>query len=139
MGNAEIEIFEQSGVIPYRQAVTGLEFLLITSRNAKRWLIPKGLVEPDLTPAQSALKEAYEEAGIRGRIVGEPIGTYEYEKWGGLCRVEVFLCDVTAELTKWPEADVRQRRWYPVEEAVEIVEDPSLRLLLRKAVLQLAS
>jgi 8-oxo-dGTP pyrophosphatase MutT (NUDIX family) len=54
-----METFEQSGVIPYRRAITGWEFLLITSRNARRWLIPKGLVEPDLTPVESAIKEAF--------------------------------------------------------------------------------
>jgi 8-oxo-dGTP pyrophosphatase MutT (NUDIX family) len=133
----EPTIYEQSGVIPYRRAISGWQFLLITSRNARRWLIPKGLIEPDLSAADSALKEAFEEAGIRGRIVGQPIGSYCYEKWGGICQVQVFLCEVTAELSKWPEQTVRQRAWYDVEDAVAIIEDPALRALLQQAADQL--
>ena len=75
-------LFEQSGVIPYRRREELVEALLITSSDGRRWGIPKGVVEPNLTSAESAAKEAFEEAGIRGRIHPESIGTYSYEKWG---------------------------------------------------------
>ena len=57
--------------------------LLVTSRKGTRRVLPKGVVEPDLSPAASAAKEALEEAGICGPIDHEPLGTYQYRKWGG--------------------------------------------------------
>jgi phosphohistidine phosphatase len=67
-------MYRQSAVIPYRRGPSGLEVLLVTSRKGTRWVLPKGVVEPDLSPAASAAKEALEEAGVRGPIDDEPLG-----------------------------------------------------------------
>jgi phosphohistidine phosphatase len=80
MAKVPVWMFRQSAVIPYRRGPNGLEVLLVTSRKGKRWVLPKGVVEPDLTPAVSAEKEAMEEAGVRGAVDDEPLGTYEYRK-----------------------------------------------------------
>ena len=56
--------FSQSAVIPYRISKKGLEILLITSLKKKNWIVPKGYIEFNLTPFESAKKEAYEEAGV---------------------------------------------------------------------------
>jgi len=77
-------IYPQSGILPYRYTKNKLEILLITSLRKKNWIIPKGLIEQGMTPQESALKEAFEEAGIEGRITGSVIGHYSYEKWGGM-------------------------------------------------------
>ena len=79
--------YEQSGVVPYRWLEGRLEVLLITSLRRGRWIIPKGIVEPDMTPAESAAMEAFEEAGVKGRVGTEPIGEYTVNKWGGVCGV----------------------------------------------------
>ena len=71
---------KQSAVIPFRRRDGQLEVLLITSSNNKRWVIPKGVKEPELSPRKSAAREALEEAGIEGPVSGESIGTYAYEK-----------------------------------------------------------
>ena len=84
----------QSGVIPYRIEDGVMQVLLITSRSGRRWVIPKGVVEPDLTPTTSAAMEALEEAGIEGPIQPVSIGTYQRQKWGGTCSVEVFVMKV---------------------------------------------
>lgn len=68
-------MYRQSAVIPYRFGADGLEVLLITSRKRKRWVLPKGVVEPGMTPAGSAEKEAFEEAGIEGRVDDRPLGS----------------------------------------------------------------
>ena len=121
--------YRQSAVIPHRRRQGGLELLLITSRKRKRWVLPKGIVEPGLTPAASAAKEALEEAGVEGEVSAEPVGRYEYEKWGGTCRVEVFTLAVETVLGRWPE-EFRERRWLSPEEAARRVEEPELRRLL---------
>jgi len=90
-------------------------------------------VEPNLGPAESALNEAFEEAGVRGRMVGNSIGRFRYPKWGGMCNVEVFLLEATQLLPTWPEADFRRRRWMPILMAAEMVKFDQLADLIRRA------
>ncbi len=123
-------MYRQSAVIPFRRAGDGLEVLLITSRKGKRWVVPKGVVEPELTPAQSAAQEAFEEAGIRGTVAERPLGTYAYEKWGGVCEVQVFAMAVTDQLDTWPEAAIRRREWLPLVEAKERLVEAALKAML---------
>jgi 8-oxo-dGTP pyrophosphatase MutT (NUDIX family) len=124
-------LFRQSAVIPYRLRDGDVEILLITSRNRRRWVIPKGVIEPSMTPSDSAANEAFEEAGLRGCVNPTPIGNYEYFKWGDTCHVEVFLMLVDEVLDQWPEASFRKRRWMSVEEAARWVDEPELKSLLR--------
>jgi 8-oxo-dGTP pyrophosphatase MutT (NUDIX family) len=120
----------QSAVIPYRRTADGLKVLLITSSRRKRWIVPKGLIEPHLSAAESAVQEAFEEAGVRGDVSASPVGSYSYSKWGATCMVAVYLLEVRTVLDAWPEAAVRQRRWLPVAVAADAVEEPDLRALI---------
>ncbi|MDH3474543.1 MAG: histidine phosphatase family protein [Rhodospirillales bacterium] len=125
-------IYTQSAVLPYRLQGDGLEVLVITSRKGTRWVLPKGIVEPGMTAAASAAKEATEEAGVEGRVMEQSLGTYAYKKWGGTCEVEVFPMEVTSELTEWPESAVRRREWVTLEEAAKRLDHAKLRKLLRR-------
>jgi len=122
---------EQSGVIPYRLEQGKIEILLVSSRKKKRWVIPKGIVEPDLTPQDSAAKEALEEGGILGEVLPESVGTYTYEKWGGVCRVVVFLLKVTSLEANWLE-DFRERQWFSLSEARKRLDEAELKNILLK-------
>jgi 8-oxo-dGTP pyrophosphatase MutT (NUDIX family) len=124
-------IYNQSGVVPFRSEKGKAQILLITSRSRKRWVIPKGIIEPDLSPQESAQKEAYEEAGVSGKICGEAVGTYTYDKWGGTCTVKVFLLEVEKTLEDWPESYFRTREWMSVEEAVKRVDETDLKEIIR--------
>lgn len=109
--------------------------LLITSRDTGRWVIPKGWTMPGKTPAQAALREAWEEAGVEGRIGAVPIGQYRYDKVlrSGRLRplvVQVFLAAVDRLAEDWPEAGQRTRRWLAPGEAATMVAEPELRHLL---------
>jgi len=123
-------LFQQSGVIPYRIHQGSLEILLITSRKSKRWVIPKGLIELHMNAAESAMNEAWEEAGIRGQVSETAIGTYEYKKWGGTCHVEVFGLHVETLLQDWPEDSIRQRQWFSVTKAAERVREADLKQMI---------
>ena len=124
-------IYNQSGVVPFRLEKGKVQILLVTSRSRKRWVIPKGIIEPDLSPQESAQKEAYEEAGVSGKICGEAVGTYTYNKWGGTCTVKVFLLEVEKTLEDWPESYFRTREWMSVEEAVKRVDEAELKEIIR--------
>ncbi|MFQ5614048.1 MAG: NUDIX hydrolase [Anaerolineae bacterium] len=124
--------YRQSAALPYRRREGRFEILLITSLKKKRWIIPKGIVEPGLSPGASAAKEALEEAGVVGEVSPRPVAVYEHRKWGGTCRVEVFPLRVTETLDRWPEAEWRERRWLTLAEAVRRVEQKALRAVLRR-------
>ena len=125
-----MELHQQSGVIPYRWVQDQVEVLLITSIRRGRWIIPKGIIEPHLSPAESACQEAWEEAGVVGQVDNKPLGSYQYVKWGGVCRVTVFLLQVQTIYDEWPEQMYRQRQWLPILEAAESVEESGLRNLI---------
>ena len=124
--------YRQSAVIPYQHRDGHLEVLLITNNRRTRWVLPKGLVDEGLSAAESAAKEAFEEAGLRGVVSPEALGRYEYDKWGGTCVVEVFLMAVTESLDKWQESH-RTRRWLPPELAANLVDEPELATIIRGA------
>ena len=123
--------YTQSGVLAYRRGAAGVEVVLITSRRRRRWVIPKGVVERGLSPAESAAKEALEEAGVIGAVDPESVGRYQYRKWGGTCTVEVFLLEVREARQEWAEAEFRERQWLSPSQASRRVEEPALRELLR--------
>ncbi len=131
--------YVQSGIIAYRlphnkqlENKEELEVLLISSSKGKRWVIPKGIVEPDMSPQASAVKEAFEEAGITGRLWEQRFGVYTRKKWGGMCTVDVFVLQVTAIFEKWPECWLRKRQWMSVDQAVRCVRETQLKNLFNR-------
>ncbi len=126
-------LFNQSGVIPYIKTNGDIKIVLITNIKSKRWVIPKGVIELDLTPQASAVKEAYEEAGIKGIVKENKVGSYQYVKWGDICTVKVYLLKVTNLLTDWPEKDKRTRRLCSVEEALSMIEEEGLKRIIKSA------
>ncbi len=123
--------YMQSAVIPYRERGEEIEVLMVTSRKRKRWVLPKGVKELDLSPQDSAAKEALEEAGIEGLVSEGPIGSYQYDKWGGTCTVEVFTMSVQKVLDEWEES-YRDREWVSLEEAMGRVSEPELKRILQR-------
>ena len=95
----------------------------------RRWGIPKGYIDGDDAPAQAAITEAREEAGLIGRIEGAAVGSYEYSKLGDDLLVTVFIMRVDEALPVWEEMDVRERRWVPLAEAARLLEHHPVRAL----------
>ncbi|MFM7367489.1 MAG: NUDIX hydrolase [Sphaerospermopsis kisseleviana] len=125
------KICKQSGVIPYRVRDGKVEVLLITSRKRQSWVIPKGGVCKGMTPPDSAAKEAWEEAGVIGRVNTEKIGAYKYRKRGNIYRVHLFWLPVDQVLEDWPEAFQRERIWLDINHAAMIVKENSLKRILQ--------
>ena len=130
MSTRTLVLVEQSGVIPYRIINGQIEVMLITSSGSKRWVIPKGLIEPDMTSQDSAAKEAWEEAGVLGQVFPNLMGIYEYYKSGCTWQVDVFLLQVETVLDNWPEAYKRKRQWVSIPKAIKRVDEPDLKLIL---------
>lgn len=126
MINGSGKVSVQSGVLP----IAGDMVVLITARNSGRWIIPKGYIERGMSPAESAAKEAWEEAGVVGRVLHEEIGTYMFRRPSGLFSVKVYPFEVDSLLEKWEEMHVRQRRLVCPAEAIEMIVHKELRSLV---------
>lgn len=123
----------QTGVLPFLVSKTeGLQVMLITTRKMNRWIIPKGNIEKN-APKQSAANEAYEEAGIKGKIQ-EKIGSFKYDKAGEIYQVQVYLFKISKILKKWPEAKYRLRRIVSVEQALSLISDLDVGKMLKKLI-----
>ena len=127
----------QYGALPYRVAeADGLEILLVTSREMRRWIIPKGWPIKGLRPPESAAREAFEEAGVRGKVGAKSIGAYRYEKrLEGIgvttpCEVRVFPMLVKRQFEIWPEAHQREARWFEADNAASALKENGLRELV---------
>lgn len=118
----------QAAVIPVYDG----RVCLVTSRNGRRWVLPKGRIDPGHTADQAALIEAWEEAGLFGTLDPEPVGSYVYEKLDRDHHVQVFRMTVTEMRDEWPEKQFRRRAWVSAEEVAEWVEEPGLRDILRR-------
>ena len=86
-----------------------------------------------LIDSHKKMKEALEEAGLRGDIVGEPLGGYEDFKWNSVLRVTVLLMEVSQCDEDWLENDVRERCWVSPERATVMLSKPVLRRFVEEA------
>jgi 8-oxo-dGTP pyrophosphatase MutT (NUDIX family) len=127
---------KQVAALPIRRGRLGLEVLLITSRETRRWVIPKGWPMPPMKDFNAAKREAYEEAGVTGRVNRRPIGSFRYGKIlkTGETRplsVTVYTLHVSETLRNWPERGQRKRKWFTPAEASKSVQEPGLQKLIR--------
>jgi uncharacterized protein Yka (UPF0111/DUF47 family)/8-oxo-dGTP pyrophosphatase MutT (NUDIX family) len=135
IGDGSSGLITQYGVLPFRVDRDGaLQYLLITSKERGRWVIPKGNPIPFFLNHESAAREAFEEAGIEGRIAADPIGVYRYDKkrrsGAAAAMVTVYPLLVTREASDWPERGERKRQWFAAADAAEQVEEPELKVLM---------
>jgi 8-oxo-dGTP pyrophosphatase MutT (NUDIX family) len=127
----------QSAALPWRRDAAGeVEVLLITSRETRRWIIPKGWPIKGLTSPQTAAREAFEEAGVEGEIAKKKAGVFHYDKRLRSGRVQkvrvgVYPLKVVTERAAWPEAQQREKLWTRPAAAAELVQEAELAELLR--------
>ncbi|MCC6305402.1 MAG: NUDIX hydrolase [Rhodobacteraceae bacterium] len=125
----------QVAALAWRERHGRIEVLMVTSRDTGRWVLPKGWPMRGRSPARSAAREAFEEAGATGRIGPVPVGSYGYVKrlgdGSGLpCRVTVYPLAVRRLHDDFPECRQRVRRWMRLREAAGLVAEAELSALL---------
>lgn len=127
----------QCAALPLVGEGTAARVVLVTSRETRRWVIPKGWIEPGEAPHRSAAREAFEEAGLVGEVDAVPLGVYAYDKrmrtgFMTPCEVLVFRFRVARMLYDWPERRERTRRMVTPHAAAALVQEPQLAALLRQ-------
>jgi 8-oxo-dGTP pyrophosphatase MutT (NUDIX family) len=126
----------QAAALPWRRTSAGsIEVMLVTSRETRRLIVPKGWIGKGLPPPAVAAKEAFEEAGLHGVVAPLPCGTYEYVKRlddgaDVRCRVEVYPLAVSAQADDFPEKGQRMLHWFPPSLAAELADDEGLGRLM---------
>jgi 8-oxo-dGTP pyrophosphatase MutT (NUDIX family) len=126
----------QYAALPWRaSAEKGVEILLATSRDTRRWIIPKGWPMKGRKPHIVAAIEAQQEAGLHGKVEKDRLGVFTYKKRlesGGAvdCLVEVYPLRVARQRKKWPEKSERVTYWFPFAVAAQQVDEPQLREII---------
>lgn len=124
----------QIAALPLRHVENRTQVLLVTSRETGRWVVPKGWPWRNVPDHKAAAGEAWEEAGVRGRVKSKCIGDFTYAKRGEsksiLVKVFVFILEVTEVATAWPERSERRRRWFSAAKAAEAVDEAELKQIL---------
>ena len=126
------ECVKQSGAIPYRtKGDGGLEVLLVTAKRDGMWIIPKGHIEPDMLSGDSAAKEVWEEAGVKGRVSNQAVTAFSYRRMGRRYEVEVFILEVRDVFDEYPERGHRRREWMSLDEACSRLVSVDLKAAVR--------
>lgn len=125
----------QFAALCYRIKDDKLQFCIVTSRRSKRWIVPKGWPMHGETPMDAAATEAFEEAGVRGKIYSRPIGVFSYYKVRSQdelpCMAVVYPLKVKKILKRWPEDRERERKWVSRKKAAQMVDDPELSVIIQ--------
>lgn len=132
--------FVQTAALCLRDGPDGPQVLLVKTLTRNHWIIPKGWPMNKKSLAEAAAIEAWEEAGVKGRISADPIGAFTYTKIkkSGLpvqCRPQVFRLDVEDMHDRYPESKKRVRQWFTLPDAVTAVQNPELKTLLSRLIL----
>ena len=126
----------ESGALAYRRLKNGkLVILLVSKKRSKKWGIPKGRVNASLSFGETAAKEAFEEAGVIGRVSPNSIGMFRAKKGTPIPKnieVWVYLLEVDETLSKWPEKQTRQTRWVSCKVAARELREPVLTHLCHR-------
>lgn len=127
---------QQFAALPWRVSEENkVEVLLVTSRDTRRWVIPKGWPMKGRKPHIVAAIEAQQEAGLHGKVEKSKLGDFEYEKrmkGGGAvdCVVEVYALRVEQQRKKWREKGQRVTYWFDYAVAAQQVDEPGLKELI---------
>jgi 8-oxo-dGTP pyrophosphatase MutT (NUDIX family) len=123
---------QQAAALCYRTDGHGTEVLLTSGRGNSQWGIPKGTIEVGERSFEAAEREAFEEAGVRGRVQSETIGVFHYFKSGRIIpyEVHVHLLRVDKMTDEYPEAGQRSLDWTPLRHASGLVARQGLSRLI---------
>ncbi len=118
----------QSGAIVVRGDEQGPRILVVRARKSPEdWIFPKGHIESGESPEETALREANEETGIRGVVIGAVGARLEFESGGESVSVQYFLIYAR---TDGVSSEGRDKRWCSLPEALKLLTHRDAQALL---------
>lgn len=120
------------GALPYRIRNKQLEIVLITTRRRKYWIFPKGQTEKQMTASKVAKLEAFEEAGVIGRIKKGNDRQFTVRRGSRKVKMKVFTMEFDKVLRNWPESDERKRVVLRFEDALKMIKGKDLRRCVKR-------
>ena len=128
------DVRAQFAALCYRMKGDKLQVCIVTTRNTGRWILPRGWPTHKATAHDGAAIEAYEEAGVRGQVFPNAVGTYVYDKpivdEIAPVLVVVYAIHATDVAKSWPEKKQRKRRWVSLKKAASKFDEPGLRQIV---------
>lgn len=127
----------QMAALCHRRTGEDQQLLLVTSSEG-RWILPKGWPIKGKNGAETAAQEAWEEAGVKpADINADPVGWFPSAKRKSdgteiPCETEVYAVEVASLAKTFPEMHKRKRRWVSVSTALNLVDEPGLRQVLKQ-------
>lgn len=135
-GMHKSDVRTQFAALCYRVKKDKPQVLLVTSRRSKRWIVPKGWPIAGEAPNEAAATEAWEEAGVKGRVDPRPLGMFMYVKEMASddlpCAVMVYALKVKKIEDEFPEKLERRRKWVSLKKAAALVDSPELARIILK-------
>lgn len=125
-------MIKQYGAIPFMREDGELKVVLVTSASGY-WIFPKGRYEEELGKQGTAELEAFEEAGVKGKLLGKnPYRTKVVIKSGETVRLTLYPLEVQKLFGSWEEDDRRERKVVSVPKALKLMDSSALKDCLRK-------
>jgi len=130
------DVRTQFATLCFRMVRDKPEILLVTSRGTKRWIVPKGWPMDGKTPSECAEIEAWEEAGVRGKVYERCLGLFSYHKLLEPkkelpCVAMLYAMKVKTVSANYPEMDQRRRKWLSPKKAAARIAEPELAEIIR--------
>lgn len=117
------KVKERYGTLPFLAKDNDLYVVLVTNQSGNKWIFPRGQLEADMTPAEAALMESYEEAGLIGRILSDLRGQCTRDD-GSIHHL--YPMKVILMLEEWPEDSIRKRQVVKFKKAMQMLDDPEM-------------
>ncbi|MEL7073281.1 MAG: NUDIX hydrolase [Planctomycetota bacterium] len=112
----------QAGAIVWQRTPVGVQVLLVERSSGKGWGIPKGGIESGESSQVAALREAWEEAGVEPKSLIQDLGEMRYVKRNRDQVVQLHAVEAQRLFNEWPEALLRRRAWFSLEDAIREVD-----------------
>ncbi len=142
MRPSTIRYLKSAGGVVFRTVDDYFEVALIATKNKTVWTLPKGLVEKDERPEDTAVREIKEETGLLTKVnclIDEKSFWFFLKQENAKCKktVKYFLLEYISGKIEDFGWEVDDARWFPIDEAIKIVKYKTDKEILEKAIKRL--
>lgn len=134
LGGCAMNYEKSCGVVIYRKINKNIEYLLICQKNDSHWGFPKGHVEDGETEEETAVREVYEETGLKVSLLDNFRVTDKYFVKRATMKEVVFFIGIpyVGDVIMQPE-EIDDYKWLDREKALSVLTYESSKKIIVKA------